>query len=44
LNVEPKNLWVDQGHESNGAAGYGFFVGLFGMVTAWRMRNAQRVC
>ena len=44
LNVLPKNLWVDQGHESNGVAGYGFFLGLFSMLTAWRMRNAQRVC
>lgn len=43
LNVEPKNLWVDQGHESNGAAAYGFFVGILGMITAWRMRTAQRV-
>ncbi|USP77715.1 1-acylglycerol-3-phosphate acyltransferase [Curvularia clavata] len=42
LNVLPKNLWVDQGHESNGVAGYGFFLGLFSMLTAWRMRNAQR--
>ena len=44
LNVLPKNLWVDQGHESNGVAGYGFFLGLFAMLTAWRMRTAQRVC
>ncbi|KAI8938495.1 hypothetical protein NX059_004385 [Plenodomus lindquistii] len=42
LNVEPKNLWVDHGHESNGAAGYGFFLGIFGMITAWRMRKASR--
>lgn len=44
LNVEPKNLWVDQGHESNGVAGYGFFLGIFGMITAWRYRKAARVC
>lgn len=42
LNVEPKNLWVDQGHESNGVAGYGFFLGIFGMITAWRMRRTER--
>ncbi|KAB2110098.1 hypothetical protein AG0111_0g1222 [Alternaria gaisen] len=40
INVEPKNLWTDQGHESNGLAVYGFFLGIFGMLTAWRMRNA----
>jgi hypothetical protein len=44
LNVEPENLWVDQGHESNGVAGYGFFLGIFGMITAWRYRRAARVC
>jgi hypothetical protein len=43
LNVEPTNLWVDQGHESNGVAGYGFFLGILGMIIAWRMRNARRV-
>lgn len=43
LNIEPKNLWVDQGHESNGVAGYGFFLGIFGMITAWRLRRTQRV-
>lgn len=43
LNVLPKNLWVDQGHESNGVAGYGFFLGIFGMITAWRLRKAGRV-
>lgn len=43
LNVEPEHLWVNQGHESNGVAGYGFFLGLFGMLTAWRLRKAGRV-
>lgn len=43
INVEPKNLWTDQGHESNGAAVYGFFLGIFGMVTAWRMRETGQV-
>ncbi|KAL6711581.1 hypothetical protein ACN47E_004515 [Coniothyrium glycines] len=42
LNVEPKNLWADQGHASNGVAGYGFFLGIFGMITAWRLRKAGR--
>ena len=40
LSVEPAHLWVDQGHTSNGVAGYGFFLGLFGMFVAWRMRRA----
>ncbi|KAH7377680.1 hypothetical protein BKA66DRAFT_513521 [Pyrenochaeta sp. MPI-SDFR-AT-0127] len=42
LNVEPRNLWVDQGHESNGAAVYGFLLGIFGMITAWRLRRSER--
>jgi len=42
LNVLPENLWLNQGHESNGVAGYGFFLGIFGMITAWRMRRAVR--
>lgn len=40
LNVEPAHLWVDQGHTSNGVAGYGFFLGLFGMIVAWRVRKS----
>jgi hypothetical protein len=43
LNFEPAHLWVDQGHTSNGVAGYGFFLGLFGMIVAWRIRKAT-VC
>ncbi|KAF2732627.1 hypothetical protein EJ04DRAFT_469882 [Polyplosphaeria fusca] len=39
LGVLPKNLWVDQGHTSNGVAGYGFFLGLFGMFVAFRQRK-----
>ncbi|KAH9880982.1 hypothetical protein J1614_001475 [Plenodomus biglobosus] len=42
LNVEPKHLWVAHGHESNVAAAYGFVLGIFGMMTAWRMRKASR--
>lgn len=42
LNVLPQHLWTDHGHESNGVAGYGFFLGLFGMLTAWRLRTASR--
>lgn len=41
LKVEPERLWVDQGHESNGVAGYGFFLGLFGLYVAWRQRRRQ---
>lgn len=45
LVVEPQHLWVDQGHTSNGVAGYGFFLGLFGLYVAWRQRKRQgRVC
>jgi len=43
INVEPKNVWTDQGHESNGAAVYGFFLGILGMWTAWRMRKTGQV-
>ncbi|KAF2113949.1 hypothetical protein BDV96DRAFT_495181 [Lophiotrema nucula] len=39
LAVEPKKLWVDQGHTSNGVAGYGFFLGLFGIFVAWWLRK-----
>jgi hypothetical protein len=44
LQVEPKNMWVDQGHESNGVSGYGFFIGIFGMITAWRLRKGRVRC
>jgi hypothetical protein len=43
INVEPKKLWTDQGHESNGVAVYGFFLGVLGMVTAWRTRRVGQV-
>ncbi|KAF1973937.1 hypothetical protein BU23DRAFT_553917 [Bimuria novae-zelandiae CBS 107.79] len=39
LATHPQNLWVDQGHVSNGVAGYGFFLGLFAMYVAWRQRH-----
>ncbi|KAF2004012.1 hypothetical protein P154DRAFT_427492 [Amniculicola lignicola CBS 123094] len=41
LHVEPAHLWVDQGHTSNGVAGYGFFLGLFGIYVASRQRRTQ---
>ncbi|KAF2464323.1 uncharacterized protein BDR25DRAFT_243041 [Lindgomyces ingoldianus] len=41
LKVLPKHLWVDQGHTSNGVAGYGFFLGLFGLYVAWRQRRRE---
>ena len=44
LNVEPENLWVDQTYESIGVAAYGFLLGIFGMITAWRLKKAARVC
>lgn len=37
LAVEPQHLWTDQGHVSNGVAGYGFFLGLYGLFVAWRL-------
>jgi hypothetical protein len=40
LNCEPAQLWIDQAHTSNGVAGYGFFLGIFGMVVAWRLRKS----
>jgi hypothetical protein len=40
LNVEPAHMWTDQGHTSNGVAGYGFFLGLLGMFIAWRVRRS----
>jgi hypothetical protein len=39
LEVLPKHIWLDQGHTSNGVAGYGFFLGLFGLFVAWRQRK-----
>ncbi|KAF2196852.1 hypothetical protein GQ43DRAFT_425764 [Delitschia confertaspora ATCC 74209] len=39
LKALPEHIWMDQGHTSNGVAGYGFFLGLFGMVVAWRLRR-----
>lgn len=35
----PAHLWLDQGHTTNGAAGYGFVLGVFGLFVAWRQRN-----
>lgn len=39
LNALPAHLLVNQGHETNGAAGYGFVLGLFGLWVAWRQRR-----
>ncbi|KAF2438429.1 hypothetical protein P171DRAFT_458593 [Karstenula rhodostoma CBS 690.94] len=39
LVTHPAHLWVDQGHESNGVAGYGFFLGLIAMYVALRQRH-----
>lgn len=39
LNVQPAHFWTDHAHESSGVAGYGILVGLFGMITAWRMKS-----
>ncbi|KAF2803396.1 uncharacterized protein BDZ99DRAFT_468347 [Mytilinidion resinicola] len=39
LQALPEHLWLDQGHTSNGVAGYGFFLGLVGLYVAWRQRK-----
>lgn len=39
LAVLPEHLWTDHGHVSNGVAGYGFFLGLFGVLVAFRQRK-----
>ncbi|KAK7192074.1 hypothetical protein PSPO01_01646 [Paraphaeosphaeria sporulosa] len=39
LVTHPANLWTDQGHMSNGVAGYGFFLGLIAMYVACRQRH-----
>lgn len=39
LKALPANLLVNQGHETNGAAGYGFVLGVFGLWVAWRQRR-----
>jgi hypothetical protein len=45
LVTHPKNLWTNQGHESNGVAGYGFFLGLIAIYVAWRQRRRLgKVC
>ena len=45
LITHPKNLWTDQGHTSNGVAGYGFFLGLIAMYAAWRQSHREgQVC
>lgn len=41
LRVLPEHLWTDQGHVSNGVAGYGFFLGLFGVLVAFRQRSRR---
>jgi hypothetical protein len=45
LNALPAHLLVNQGHETNGAAGYGFVLGLFGLWVARRQRRRDgNVC
>jgi len=39
LEALPEHLWLDQGHTSNGVAGYGFFLGLLGLFVAFRQRK-----
>ncbi|QDS71724.1 hypothetical protein FKW77_008680 [Venturia effusa] len=37
----PEHIWLDQGHTSNGVAGYGFFLGLLGMFVAFRYKKGK---
>jgi len=41
LAALPENLLVDQGHTTNGAAGYGFVLGLFGLFVAWKVSKTN---
>lgn len=43
MKALPEHIWLDQGHTSNGAAGYGFFLGLLGMFIAFRYKKGK-VC
>jgi hypothetical protein len=41
IRAVPEHLWLDQGHTSNGSAGYGFFLGLLGMFIAFRYKKGK---
>lgn len=44
LGVLPEHLWTDPGYESDGVAGYRFFLGVYGVfVTWWLIRRQSRV-
>lgn len=45
LDTKPVGLEGNQGHTTNGAAGYGFVLALAGMFVAWRLkRRNSNVC
>lgn len=41
MKTLPAHIWLDQGHTSNGVAGYGFFLGLLGMFIAFRYQKGK---
>lgn len=41
MKALPAKIWLDQGHTSNGVAGYGFFLGLLGMFIAFRYKKGK---
>ena len=43
MKALPAHIWLDQGHTSNGVAGYGFFLGLLGMFIAFKYQKGK-VC
>jgi MYXO-CTERM domain-containing protein len=45
LDALPAHLFLNQGHTTNGAAGYGFVLGVAGLFVAWRQRRRNgKVC
>lgn len=41
IKTLPAHIWLDQGHTSNGVAGYGFFLGLLGMFIAFKYQKGK---
>lgn len=41
MKTLPAHIWLDQGHTSNGVAGYGFFLGLLGMFIAFKYKKGK---
>jgi hypothetical protein len=43
IKTLPAHLWLDQGHTTNGAAGYGFVLSLLGLYIAFKHQKGK-VC